>query len=109
MNLSMEFNWIPFHVVACSSEDYSSPADHLTSQQYGSQKSWESSRTAQYPIELVFRFHYRTQIDHILLATRMNKHISRAEFHIGDGLSGGFTDCDYRMSGRTEDITSQSK
>lgn len=31
MNTSKEFNWMPFHVVACTSEDFSSPGDHLSS------------------------------------------------------------------------------
>jgi hypothetical protein len=31
MNLSLDYNWIPFHIVATSSEDYESPADHLSS------------------------------------------------------------------------------
>ena len=32
MNTSKDYNWVPFHVVACTSEDFSSPGDHLSTQ-----------------------------------------------------------------------------
>jgi centrosomal protein CEP104 len=75
MNTSKEYSWIPFHVVACSSEDYQSPADYLSIQQYNGQKAWESSRTSDFPVEIILRFHFRVQIDHILIGTKYDKGI----------------------------------
>ena len=28
----MNYNWVPFHIVACSSEDFTTPADYLSTQ-----------------------------------------------------------------------------
>ena len=99
MEKKLDANWIPFHVVAFSSEEYGTMAELISTQQYASNKSWESSRTSQFPIEIIIRFHNRCEIEHVILSSKPDKIIPEIEFHIGDGLSGSFLDVDYRLSG----------
>ena len=73
-----DYGWIPFHVVACSSEEYGTQADLIATQKNESQKSWESSRTGAFPVEIIIRFHYRSEVNHILLATKKDKNIPAA-------------------------------
>ena len=91
--------WIPFHVVACSSEEPGTNVELLSTNNTYSEKSWESSRTSDYPIELIIRFHYRIQIENVFMASKPEKHIPEIQFHIGDGLTGSFVDAEYRESG----------
>ncbi|CAD8106995.1 unnamed protein product [Paramecium primaurelia] len=100
----IDFNWVPFHIVACSSEDFNSPADFLSTQQYGQQRSWECSRTADYPVEIILRFHTRIQVDHLLIASKADKGIPKMNIYIGDGLNGGWNDAEYRRAGQCENI-----
>ncbi|KAM3136863.1 hypothetical protein pb186bvf_011122 [Paramecium bursaria] len=95
----MNYNWVPFHIVACSSEDFTTPADYLSTQQYGSQRAWECSRTADFPVEIILRFHTRVQLDHVLIASKLDKIIPKVDIYIGDGLNGGFNDAEYRKTG----------
>ena len=53
------YGWIPYHVVACSSQEFGSEADLLSDQAAGGARSWESERLGQFPVELVLRLHYR--------------------------------------------------
>ena len=43
------YGWIPFHVVACSSQEYGNEADLLSDQAAGGPKCWESERLGQFP------------------------------------------------------------
>jgi len=96
----MENNsWIPFHIVACSSEEKGTQIELLATQQYSQHKSWESSRVSDYPVEIVLRFHYRSELDYCVMASKQDKNIPEIEFHIGDGLAGSFLDVEYRMAG----------
>lgn len=96
----MENNsWIPFHIVACSSEEKGTQIELLSTQQYSSQKSWESSRVSDYPVEIVLRFHYRSEMNYCVMASKQDKNIPEILFHIGDGLAGSFLDVEYRESG----------
>lgn len=64
-----------------------------------SNRCWECSKTAEFPIEIIFRLHYRAEINHILIASKDNKNIPKIEFHVGDGLAGSFLDVEYRFAG----------
>ena len=50
--------------------------------------SWESNRSGSFPVEIILRFHYRSELNHILLCSKLDKNIPGIEFYIGDGLSG---------------------
>ena len=52
-------------------------------------------------MELIIRFHYRVQLDHILIASKQDKTIPKLDIYIGDGLNGGFMDAEYRKAGYT--------
>lgn len=91
--------WIPFHVIACSSEEKGTQIDLLSTNQVSPYKSWESSRIGEFPVEIVLRFHYRSEIDYCVIATKQDKSLPEVEFHIGDGLAGSFMDVEYRLSG----------
>lgn len=97
--LNQTNTYIPFHIVACSSEERGTQIDLLSTQDRASHNSWESSRVSDFPIEIVLRFHYRSELDYCLIATKQDKNIPDIEFHIGDGLAGGFQDVEYRISG----------
>jgi hypothetical protein len=43
-------------------------------------KSWESSRTGSFPVEIVIRFHYRAEIGHVFIAAKKDKSIPDIEF-----------------------------
>ncbi|KAL4438288.1 hypothetical protein ABPG74_009711 [Tetrahymena malaccensis] len=107
--LAKEDSWIPFHVVACNSEEHGTQADLLSVQSHQSQRSWESSRTGSFPVELVLRFHYRSELHHILLCCKPDKGIPVVEFYIGDGLNGGFLDAEYRLAGKADFIQNLPK
>jgi centrosomal protein CEP104 len=91
---------VSFTVVACSSEEYGTNSELICTQPFASQKSWESSRTAKFPVEIVLRFAYRCEIEHAMLCSKPEKNIPDVEFQFGDGLSGSFLDVDYRLAGK---------
>jgi len=99
MWLNPDYSWMPFHVVACSSEEFGTNVELIATQPYTTNRSWESSKTASFPQEIVLRFHTRCEINHIVLSTKPNRNIPEIEFHIGDGLSGSFLDVEYRLAG----------
>lgn len=92
-------SWVPFHVVACSSEEKGTQIDLLSTNQFSPYKSWESSRVADFPIEIILRFHYRSELLYCVLASKQDKNIPEIEFHIGDGLAGSFMDVEYSLAG----------
>ena len=53
------YGWIPFHVVACSSQEFGYGAELLAEQSVREKKCWESERLGLFPIELIIRLHYR--------------------------------------------------
>lgn len=91
--------FIPFTIVACTSEEKGTQIDLLSTQEYSSLKAWESSRVSDFPVEIVLRFHYRSELDYCLISCKQDKNIPNTEFHIGDGLAGSFVDVEYRLAG----------
>jgi len=94
-----DYGWVTFNIVAVGSEEYGTDAELIATQPYATNRSWECSRTATFPQEIVLRFHSRCELDHIAIATKPDKNIPEVEFHIGDGLSGSFLDVEYRLAG----------
>ena len=94
-----DYSWISFGVVACSSEEFGTDVELLSTQQYTTNRSWECSRTATFPQEIVLRFNSRCELDHLYIATKPDRNLPEVEFHIGDGMSGSFLDVEYRMAG----------
>lgn len=97
--INPDYSWIPFHVVACTSEDFGTSVELIASQSYTTNRSWESSRTASFPQEIVLRFNTRCEVSHLVIATKLDRNIPEVEFHVGDGLSGSFLDVEYRLAG----------
>ena len=54
-----KYGWIPFHVAACSSEEFGTGAENLSDQSQYSNSGWQSERLGQFPIDLILRFHFR--------------------------------------------------
>lgn len=98
------FGWIPYHVVSCSSEEYGTSIDSLTSTEQSKNSAWECERLAQFPVVIIQRFHYRIELDYLILESKNHYHIPHVEMFQGDGLSGSFMDVDYRKSGEARDI-----
>ena len=97
--LNPDFSWLPSHIVACSSEDFGTSVELVAMQPYSTNRSWESSRTAAFPQEIVLRFNTRCEINHLLFSTKLDRNAPEVEFHIGDGLNGSFVDVEYRLAG----------
>ena len=92
-----DYGWVPYHIVACSSEE---PGTQIESLSSGNSKSfWESSRQGEFPVEIVVRFHHRSDIKHMVISCLENKNIPEIKMFMGDGLSGGFLDCEYKFVG----------
>lgn len=94
-----DYSWISFGIVACASEEFGTDVELLSTQPYATNRSWESSRTATFPQEIVLRFHHRCELDHVVFATKHDKNVPELEFQIGDGMSGSFLDVEYRVAG----------
>lgn len=94
-----DYGWQNFHIVACSSEEFGTHVELISTQPYATNQSWESSRTAEFPVDIVIRFHSRVELEHIVMSAKNDKNIPEVEFHIGDGLSGSFLDVQYRLAG----------
>jgi len=93
------FNWIPFQPVACSSEEKGTSIENLSYTQMSTVKSWESSKTGEFPVEIVFRLNMRAELSYIVIASKKEKVIPECQFQIGDGLAGSFLDVEYRNAG----------
>lgn len=100
------YGWIPYHVVACSSEEYGCSADQLGDQAQYQSKGWESERLGEFPVEIVFRTHYRCELDYLVLIGKDNLTLADVDFMIGDGLSGNFNTVTYRLAGHADHVTS---
>ena len=68
--ISEEGAWVPFHIVACNSEESNTEIDLLATAKSVSNKSWESASSGSFPIEIILRFHYRTELGHVLICTK---------------------------------------
>ncbi|KRX06659.1 Armadillo-type fold [Pseudocohnilembus persalinus] len=106
--LAKENSWIPFHVAACNSQENGTDIQLLSTAREASYKSWECKKNTKFPIEIIIRFHYRAEINHVLLSSKTDKNIPRIEFYIGDGLSGSFLDAEYRLAGYYTNINNKA-
>jgi centrosomal protein CEP104 len=99
------YGWVPYHVVSCSSEEHGTSIEALTSAEMSRHQAWESQRLAKFPVEIILRFHYRIELDYVIINSKDHLHIPAAEVLIGDGLSGSFLDATYRLAGQISNIS----
>ena len=99
------YGWVPYHVVSCSSEEYGTTIESQTSAEMSRHQAWECQRLAKFPVEIVLRFHYRIELDYVIINSKDHLHIPQAEILIGDGLSGSFQDATYRSAGKIDNIS----
>lgn len=99
--------WISFSAVSSSTEANGTSISSLERSEKSSAASWESSRFACFPQEIIVRLDHRVQFSYILLSTKPYKLIPDVEVWIGDGVYGSFLDAEYHFAGKACGITSQ--
>lgn len=55
-------SWIPFHIVACSSEEIKGHWDLAKKDSF-----WISNPSGSFPIEIILRLHFRVELKHLLI------------------------------------------
>jgi hypothetical protein len=110
------FYYIPYQVVAASSQSPDSRVEELSNNSRRVMDrpvvirngGWENARYCQWPQEIILRLEERTQLQHILIASKENRSIPYCDFYSGDGVSGSFNECVYRHSGSGYDIIDEN-
>ena len=99
------FEFIPFHPVSATSEMVGTTIEELLQHNFPTKNSWENSRFARYPEEIVVRLNHRSEVRFILLRSKVDRPIPRAEIYLGDGVYGNFNDTKYIKLSSTQNVT----
>ena len=99
------YEFIPFQPVAASSEMVGTSVEELLMHNFPTKRCWECSRLCAFPQEVVFRLNYRSHIKYCLLRAKINRPIEEVYVYIGDGITGGFNDCQYIKYGTAKNVT----
>ena len=76
---------IPFHPVSATSEMVGTTIEELLQHNFPTKNSWENSRFAHYPEEIVVRLNHRSEVRFVLLRAKMDRPIPKIELYLGDG------------------------
>jgi hypothetical protein len=99
------FEFIPFHPVSTTSEMVGTTIEELLQHNFPTKNSWENSRFARYPEEIVIRLNHRSEIRFILLRAKVDRPIPMVEIYIGDGVYGNFNDTKYLKLTSAKNVT----
>ena len=99
------FEFIPFHPVSTTSEMVGTTIEELLQHNFPTKNSWENSRFARYPEEIVIRLNHRSEIRFILLRAKVDRPIPMVEIYIGDGVYGNFNDTKYIKLTSAKNVT----
>ena len=101
------FEFIPFHPVSVTSEMVGTTIEELLQHNFPNKNSWENSRFAHYPEELVIRLNHRSEVRFVLLRAKPDRPIPKLEIYLGDGVFGNFNDTKYVKLATYFNITEQ--
>ena len=101
------FEFIPFHPVSATSEMVGTSIEELLQHNFPSKNSWENSRFAHYPEEIVIRLNHRSEVRFILLRAKNDRPIPKLEIYLGDGVYGNFNDTKYVKLATYYNVTEQ--
>ena len=89
------FEFIPFIPVSATSEMVGTTIEELLQHNFPNKNSWENSRFAHYPEEIILRLNHRSEVRFILLRAKIDRPIPKIEIYLGDGVFGNFNDTKY--------------
>lgn len=101
------FEFIPFHPVSTTSEMVGTTIEELLQHNFPTKNSWENSRFARYPEEIVIRLNHRSDIRFVLLRAKVDRPIPKVDIYIGDGVYGNFNDTKYLKLSSAQNVTEQ--
>ena len=101
------FEFIPFHPVSTTSEMVGTTIEELLQHNFPTKNSWENSRFARYPEEIVIRLNHRSEVRFVLLRAKVDRPIPRVDIYIGDGVFGNFNDTKYLKLSSAQNVTEQ--
>jgi len=101
------FEFIPFHPVSITSEMVGTTIEELLQHNFPTKNSWENSRFARYPEEIVIRLNHRSDVRFVLLRAKVDRPIPRVDIYIGDGVYGNFNDTKYLKLSSASNVTEQ--
>ena len=101
------FEFIPFHPVSTTSEMVGTTIEELLQHNFPTKNSWENSRFARYPEEIVVRLNHRSDIRFVLLRAKVDRPIPKVDIYIGDGVYGNFNDTKYLKLSSAQNVTEQ--
>ena len=101
------FEFIPFHPVSATSEMVGTTIEELLQHNFPTKNSWENSRFAHYPEEIVIRLNHRSDIRFVLIRAKIDRPIPKLEIYLGDGVFGNFNDTKYVKLATHYNITEQ--
>ena len=101
------FEFIPFHPVSTTSEMVGTTIEELLQHNFPTKNSWENSRFARYPEEIVIRLNHRSDVRFVLLRAKVDRPIPRVDIYIGDGVYGNFNDTKYLKLSSASNVTEQ--
>jgi hypothetical protein len=101
------YEFIPYQPAAASSEMMGTSIEELLMHNFESKRSWECSRLCNFPQEVVLRLNYRSHMKFLILRSKVGKPIQEVEIYLADGVTGNFTDADYRKVSRARNITEE--
>ena len=64
------FEFIPFHPVSATSEMVGTTIEELLQHNFPTKNSWENSRFARYPEEIVIRLNHRSEVRFVLIRAK---------------------------------------
>ena len=101
------FEFIPFHPVSTTSEMVGTTIEELLQHNFPTKNSWENSRFARYPEEIVIRLNHRSDVRFVLLRAKVDRPIPKVDIYIGDGVYGNFNDTKYVKLSSAQNVTEQ--
>lgn len=99
------YEFIPYHPVSVSSEMVGTNIEELLMHNFPTRTSWENSRLANYPEEVILRLNHRSHVKYILIRAKAKRPIPHTDIYIGDGVVGNFNDTSYTKIASANNIT----
>ena len=101
------FEFIPFIPVSATSEMIGTTIEELLQHNFPNKNSWENSRFAHYPEEIILRLNHRSEVRFVLLRAKVDRPIPKIEIYLGDGVFGNFNDTKYVKLATYYNVTEQ--
>ena len=99
------FEFVPVHPVSTTSEMVGTTIEELLQHNFPTKNSWENSRFARYPEEIVVRLNHRSEVRFILLRAKIDRPIPQLDIYLGDGVYGNFNDTKYLKLSSVQNVT----